>query len=201
MTKKEIIILGSEEDKSSVEDTSKPAHQIEPLLLTATRCVTQSQSKMGGNTTETAISLYVDDESNIENFGFDSAQLFEEDEEDEVALEGSLDDLEGIEVVRIALGKEVFKSNCSLKFHLSTHEGFILFVFLCGGSTVKVKVDLNGDTLKEMAYYCEKDNDDEASISILALCVHQLKTTSLIDLKKIVMARMGIKVRHHGGQG
>jgi len=133
----------------------------------------------GGNTTETAISLDVDDESNIENFGFDSAQLFEEDEEDEFALEGSLDDLEGIEVVRIALGKEVFKSNCSLKFQLSTHEGFILIVFLCGGSTFKVKVDLNGDTLKEMAYYCEKDDDDEASILILALCVRPTQDNKL----------------------
>ena len=76
LTKKEIINLGSEEDESSVEDTSKPAHQIEPLLLTATRRVTRSQSKMGENTTESAISLDVDDESSIENFGFDSAHLF-----------------------------------------------------------------------------------------------------------------------------
>ena len=91
LTKKEIIVLGSEEDMSSVEDTSKPAHQIQPLLLTA-RCVTRSQSKMGGNTAETAISLDVDDESSIENFGFDSAQLFEEEDEED---EGNERDISG----------------------------------------------------------------------------------------------------------
>ncbi len=194
LNEKEIIELGSEEEKSSVEDTSKPAHQIEPLLLTATRRVTRSQSKMGGNTTESAISLDVDDENSIENFGFDSAQLFEEDEDgDEGAPEGSFDDLEGIEVVRIALGKEVFRSNCSLKFELSTHEGFLLVVFLSGGSTFKVKVDLNGDTLKEMAYYCENDDDDETSISILALCVQPTQDNKLNRFEKNYDGKNGDK--------
>ena len=112
---------------------------------------------------------------------------------DEVALEGSLDDLEDIEVVRIALGKDVLKSNCPLKCQLSTHEGFILVVFLCGGSTVKVKVDLNGDTLKEMAYYCEKDNNDEASISILALCVQPTQDNKLNRFEKNYDGKNGDK--------
>jgi hypothetical protein len=122
---------------------------------------------MGGNTIETAIQVGVDDESNIEEV------------EDEVTCEGSPNDLESIDVVRIVLGKVVVKSNCSLKFQLISHDGYIMIIFSFRSSTFNVKVDLNGDTLKEMAYHIGKDEDEEESISILALCVRPTQENML----------------------
>ena len=86
-------------------------------------------------------------------------------------------DLLGIDIARIAVGKKVFKSKCALKLQPGTRRPYLLFVFLTElGEHEKIRVPLDGDGLKEFAYYLVNEEKEESeeyddSMSIVAFCV------------------------------
>jgi hypothetical protein len=100
-----------------------------------------------------------------------------------MASEPPPDDLKQIGVVRIAVGKRVEKSKCCLGYQFGVKEQFVVLLFISSASTAKIRVDLKGDELREMAYFIADDGDD-VLLSILVFCVRPSQVNKLVKFSE-----------------
>ena len=87
-------------------------------------------------------------------------------------------------MARIAVGSKVFKSKCALRFQFGTKNPYVLFVLYTERTKREIKVFLNEEDLKEMAYYVAKDENDESeeyddTLSIISFRVKPTEANNL----------------------
>lgn len=91
-------------------------------------------------------------------------------------------------MARIAVGKKVFKSRCTLKFQWGTRRPYMLFGFSINGSkSVEIKVPFKGEDLKELAYhvaYGEESDEYDSSMSVVAFCIMPNENNKLHEFSK-----------------